>query len=326
MAGTSSARQMPFSAAITIWAAIVALAAVYGMLLGFGGPRLAIAIGVAAALFAFELFLALPSVQNSLQSSFGGRAGVLAPVVPLGIFLIYSVTMNNRPWLTVAGAAYVIAPALILASSAGKSPGTWEDYLAVLALWLPVEFRLSYRLFPYPQPMTHTLTILLALATGVAAFLLVRRLDGVGYALDWRRGYFSHFAILFVVFAAISIPLGLKIGFIHWAPAIGRLRAAPLTIIGILFFTAWPEEFLFRGLLQNLLSKTLRSSWLGLAAAAIIFGFSHILHAPFPNWKYVALASVAGLFYGLAWMRTRSLVPGVLIHALVDISWHILFR
>jgi membrane protease YdiL (CAAX protease family) len=40
----------------------------------------------------------------------------------------------------------------------------------------------------------------------------------------------------------------------------------------------------------------------------------------------VLMASIAGIFYGLAWMRTRSLVPGVLIHAAVDISWHILFR
>jgi membrane protease YdiL (CAAX protease family) len=322
----SSARQLPISAAIAIWTAIVALAAFYAMMLGFGGPRLGIALGVAAGLFAFELLLAVPRIQSSLQGSFGARLGVLAPLVPLGLFLIYSVALGNRTWLTVAGAAYVIAPALILASSAGKAPGTWEDYLAVLVLWLPVELQLNYHLFPYPSPMTHTLTILLALSTGVAAFVLLRRLEDVGYVLDWRRGYFAHFAILFIVFAAIAIPLGMRIGFIHWAPSFSRLRAAPLTIIGILFFTAWPEEFLFRGLLQNLLSKTLKSSWLGLFAAAIIFGFSHIHHAPFPNWKYVGLASIAGVFYGLAWMRTRSLVPGVMIHALVDISWHILFR
>ncbi len=304
----------------------MALAAFYAATLGFGGPRLGIALGVAAGLFAFELFIAVPRVQNSLRSSFGALLGVFAPLVPLGMFLIYSVALGNRTWLTVAGAAYVIAPALILASSAGKAPGTWEDYLAVLVLWLPVELQWNYRLFPYPPPMTHTLTILLALGTGVAAFVLLRRLDDIGYAIDWRFSYFAYFAILFVVFAAIAIPLGMKIGFIHWAPSFRRLRAAPLTIIGILFFTAWPEEFLFRGLLQNLLSKTLKSPWLGLLGAAIIFGFSHIHHAPFPNWKYVGLASIAGVFYGLAWMRTRSLVPGVLIHALVDISWHILFR
>jgi uncharacterized protein len=323
---SSSARQLPISAAIAIWTAVVALAAVYAIRLGLGGPRLGIALGIAAGLFAFELFLAVPRLQGSLRSSFGTRLGVLAPLVPLGLFLIYSVALGNRTWITVAGAAYVIAPALILASSADEPAGTWEDYLAVLVLWLPVELQLNYHLFPYPPPLTHTLTILLALSTGVAAFVLLRRLDDVGYVVDWRASYFAYFAILFVVFAAVAIPIGMKIGFIHWAPSFSRLRAAPLTIIGILFFTAWPEEFLFRGLLQNLLSKTVKSPWLGLVAAAIIFGLSHIHHAPFPNWRYVGLASIAGVFYGLAWMRTRSLVPGVLLHALVDISWHILFR
>lgn len=326
MTSNSSARQLPYSAAIAIWTAIVALAAIYGILFGFGGPSFALALGVAAALFGFELFLAVPRVQNSLQGSFGARFGALAPLVPLGLFLIYSIVLTDRPWLTVAGAAYVIAPALILAGRRGKAAGTWEDYLAVAIIWLPVEFRWMYRLFPYPAPLTHTLTILLALGTGVAAFILLRRLDGVGYVLDWRRGYFSNFALLFVVFAAIAIPLGMKMQFLVWAPSINRLRALPLSLIGILFFTAWPEEFLFRGLLQNVLSKTLNSSWAGLFVAAAVFGFAHILHGPFPNWRYVALASIAGVFYGLAWMRTRSLVPGVLMHALVDISWHLLFR
>jgi membrane protease YdiL (CAAX protease family) len=309
-----------------MWSVIVALAAVYGMLHGFGGPQFALALGVVAGLFGFELFLALPKIQNALRTSLGSRLGVLAPLVPLGLFLIYSIMLGDNFWLTIAGAAYVIAPSLILASSAGKAPGTWEDYVAIVLLWIPVEFHWMYRVFPYPAPLTHTLTILLAVSTGVAAFVLVRRLDGVGYALDWRRGYFVHFAILFVIFAAIAIPLGMKFGFLTWAPSIERLRALPLTFIGILFFTAWSEEFLFRGLLQNLLSKSLANSWLGLFVTAAIFGLSHILHSPFPNWKYVALASIAGVLYGLAWMITRSLVPGVLMHALVDISWHILFR
>jgi uncharacterized protein len=319
----SKLRQMPFAAAIVVWMIVVSLADFYGMRLGFRGPRFGLALGVAAALFALEFFLAVPRVQHSLPSHVTGRAGIL---FALGAFLIYSIALNNGVWHTAAGAAYVLAPALLLAASAGQASGTWEDYLAVVLIWLPVEFRWMYRLFPYPPPLTHTLTILLALCTGVAAFVLLRRLDGVGYDLDWRRGYFTNFALLFIVFAAIAIPLGIKIGFLVWAPSLARLRSLPLTLLGILLFTAWPEEFLFRGLLQNLLSKTLRNSWLGLFAAAAIFGLSHILHAPFPNWKYVALASIAGVFYGLAWMRTRSLVPGVLIHALVDTSWHILFR
>jgi membrane protease YdiL (CAAX protease family) len=59
--------------------------------------------------------------------------------------------------------------------------------------------------------------------------------------------------------------------------------------------------------------------------ASIIFGFSHILHAPFPNWRYVFLATIAGLFYGRAWMKTNSIFPGTIVHALVDTTWFALF-
>lgn len=312
----------------------MACAAFLGLRAGFGGRHFAIALGVAAALFAFELFLALPSVQGAVLASFGNRGGILAPMVPLFAVLVYSwAVAGGWHWMLI-GAAYAVIPALLLASGRGKSPGTWEDYAALVALWLPVEFRWMYRLFPYPPPLTHTLTILMALSTGVAAFVLLRRMPGVGYALEWRRDFAFHFGFNLFVFSAIAIPLGLQIGFLHWQPALPGIRAIvltgpvalPLSAIGILFFTAWPEEFLFRGLLQNLLSKSFQSEWAGLIVASVIFGFSHILHAPFPNWKYVILATIAGFFYGRAWMKTGSLVPGVLIHATVDTLWHILFR
>ena len=107
---------------------------------------------------------------------------------------------GGRLQMMLFGAAYAVILALLLASSRGKAPGTWQDYAALLAVWLPVEFRWMYRLFPYPQPLTHTLTILMALSTGVAAFVLLRRMAGVGYALDWRRGFAFHTGFNFLVF------------------------------------------------------------------------------------------------------------------------------
>lgn len=317
---------MTFPTAAAVWAVIVALAAIEGLWRGFGGPRFAVALGVAALLFAFDLFLAAPRVLDRLRRSLGVWGGVLAPLEPLFALLVYSFGVNRDWRLLLAGAAYAVLPALLVAGSSGKQPGTWEDYAAVLLIWLPVEFRWMYHLFPYPPPLTHTLTILMALSTGLAAFVVLRRLDGVGYAAEWRRGFAWNFGFLFAVYAAIAIPLGMKIGFLTWAPSPERVRSLPLSAIGILFFTAWPEEFLFRGLLQNLLSRTLNNPWAGLVVASVIFGLSHIFHAPYPNWKYVLLATIAGLFYGRAWMRTGSLVPGALIHALVDILWHVLFR
>ncbi len=217
-------------------------------------------------------------------------------------------------------------PRLLLAVVAGKTPGACGDYGAAILIWLHVEFRWMYRVIPNPAQLTHTLTVLLAISIGAAAFVLVRRLEGVGYALEWRPDFAWNFGFHFIVFTAIAIPLGARIGFLTWAPTLRRAYFLPLDALGILLFTAWPEEFLFRGVLQNLLSRTFKNQWAGLAIASVIFGLSHIFHAPYPNWKYVLLATIAGLFYGRAWMKTRSLVPGVLIHAMVDFSWHILFK
>ncbi|MGA2509015.1 MAG: CPBP family intramembrane glutamic endopeptidase [Candidatus Acidiferrales bacterium] len=334
MAAESRSRQMGFPAALAIWAALIMLAAFLGIWLGFGGRRFAAALVVAAVLLAFELFSAAPRALEIARRSMGGRGALFAPLVPLFAVLVYSFAVTGDWKLMLAGAAYALVPALLLASGAGKSPGTWEDYVAAVALWLPVEFHWMYRLFPYPPPLTHIFTILMALSTGVAAFVYVRRLEGIGYAVEWRRGFAWNFGFHFVVFAAIAIPLGLRLGFLAFNPMLPRIRSVPLSgiatfpisALGILFFTAWPEEFLFRGILQNLLSRTLKNEWAGLIVASALFGLSHIVHAPYPNWRYAAIATIAGLFYGRAWMKTRSLVPGTLIHALVDISWHILFR
>jgi uncharacterized protein len=326
--------QLSLLGAVAIWAVIVAMAAFWGILAGLAGAKFVVALGMAAVLFAFELFLAVPRVLDRMQRLLGARGGIVAPIVPLFAVLIYSFGVTSDWKMMLAGAAYAVIPALLAASSAGKPPGTWEDYAAAFVLWLPVEFRWMYRVFPDPPQLTHTLTILMALSTGVAAFVLLRKLDGIGYAAEWKRGFGWNFALHYLIFAAIAIPVGIKIGFLNYSPALPRLRELPFSTIGtfpiwalgVLFFTAWPEEFFFRGLLQNLLSRTLKNPWAGLVIASVIFGLSHVFHAPYPNWKYVGLATIAGLFYGHAWMKSGSLVPGVFIHALVDVSWHVLFH
>jgi uncharacterized protein len=321
---------MRLPAAMAVWAVIIVATAWAGAWLGFGGRRFAIALSVAAALFAWEFWLAAPRFLERARLGLAGHGRALAPLVPVLGVIVYSLGVTGSGKWLLAGSLYAAIPALLLATSAGKSPGTWADYAAAIFIWLGIwllpPYRLLYHIFPYPPPLEHTLSILMALSTAVAAFLLLRRLDGVGYAVEWRRGFGSAFGLNFLIFAAIAIPLGIKIGFLTFDPTLSRLRSLPVAAVGILFFTAWPEEFLFRGILQNCLSRTFRNPWVGLMAASVIFGFSHILHAPVPNWKYVLLATIAGIFYGHAWMKTGSLLPGTLVHALIDLSWHVLFR
>lgn len=323
MVASANSRRISLAVVFAVWAVIVMAAGFVGSYMGYDGRRYALALIVAAALFAFELFLAVPDVQSRVESVIGSAAP-LAVLYPLAAVLGYSLLVAGNWKTALGGVAYVLAPVLLVGSASRRALGVWQDYAAAVCIWLPVWAQWMYRLFPYPPPLTHVLSILLALATGVAAFILVRRLDDAGYAIEWRRGFGFNYVFNLLIFAAIAIPLGLQIHFIAYAPSIHR--AQPLVLIGILFFTAWPEEFLFRGILQNLLSRSFSNEWAGLIVASVIFGFSHILHAPFPNWKYVLLASIAGFFYGRAWMKTKSIVPAALIHATVDILWHVLFR
>ena len=274
---------MNLPTAFGAWAVIVGLATFYGMRLGYTGRSFALALGVAAALFAFELSLAAPRALESARHLFGEHGAVLAPLVPLFGVLIYTIGVTANWKTALLGAAYTVLPALLAATCIGKPAGQWQDYAALLLIWLPVELRWKgltflYVLFPYPPQLMHTLTILLALSTGVAAFVLLRRLDGIGYAVEWRRGYAWNVVLHFVVFAVIAVVLGLRIGFLTYAPSLARLRTAPIEVVGILFFTAWPEEFLFRGVLQNILSRTFKNQWAGLG-----FGFRRFrLRAHFP--------------------------------------------
>ena len=322
MAASSHSRQLPFGGALVLWAALVLFGIFAALRLNYTGRRFAVAILVAAALLGVELFIACPRIRERFTALFSRSAFFLAPVVPLVAFLVYALNLYPSNWLWVsAGVLYVAIPSLLAAGARGKSAGQWEDYLALFIIWLPVQFRWMYRLWPYPQQLTHTLTILFALTTALAAFPFIRRLDGIGYAVEWRRGFGRTVLLNFVLLAVIIIPLGETIHFIHFGPTAHSLRGTPLAGLEILVFTAWPEEFLFRGLLQNLLSRSLKNRYAGWIIASVTFGFAHILHAPVPNWKYVCMATIAGLLYGRAWMKTESIFPGAIIHALVDTIW-----
>jgi len=294
--------------------------------LGFEGARFFGVMAVCAVLLGGELFPAAPSVRERLLQWLGSRRGALAVLAPLFAFIAYAAIVSLGWKLAFVGVEYILLPGLLLAAMPRRENATVADYLCVLLIWLPVEFRWMYALFPYPPPLTHVLTILLAVNAGLAAFVFTRRFPGIGYAAEWRAGYAAAVAIHFLAFAAIAIPLGELLGFIHFDPSMARFRSVPVFAIGIFVFTAWPEEFLFRGLIQNLFSRSLRNEWWGLIAASFVFAASHLNNGGFPNWRYAILATIAGFFYGRVWMKTRSLLPGAIVHGLVDILWHLLFR
>jgi uncharacterized protein len=283
---------------------------------------MALAVGIGIVLLAFELSLAVPAAVARMR---GGRTrgGTLAlALFPVGALVAYAIGVAGQWSTTLAGVGYAAFPVLLLSRWTGAAPGTWADWVAAIVIWLPMQFQWLYQLFPDPPWLTPSLAILLAVSSGAGAFVLVRQLDGTGYLIAWRRRFTG---IVLAHFAAIAVPVGLRMHFLIFGPTRASLELYPLAIVGFLLFVAWPEEFLFRGLGQNLFTRLAGRPWVGLVLASLVFGLSHVTQAPAPNWRYVFLATVAGLFYGNVWQRTGSLLPAAVLHALVDATWFAFF-
>jgi hypothetical protein len=93
------------------------------------------------------------------------------------------------------------------------------------------------------------------------------------------------------------------------------------TWLYIFIFVAVPEELFFRAWVQNFLERRV-GRCAALAITAFLFGLSHFnKRSAHFNWRYVILATVAGIFYGRAWRENRRLPASAITHASVDAIW-----
>jgi len=318
-----------------LWAVLTLTGALCSAWLGFGGQAFAATLTAFAFFFLVMLLIAARGVEDTLVSRFGAGSGYLLGAAVFLVYLIYAWGTNTFAFTRVASvAALVFIPLTLAASAERRPPGSWHDFLILIGVWVTVKplpspwgWSLSHWLWPFPGGrLAYVFTVLLCVNVALACFLLLRRVNGVGYSIGWGHHWSFFIVASFVVFACIAIPLGRAIHFIQFEPQWSQLRSLPLLSLGILFFTAWPEELLFRGLLQNMLARVCKSDLAGWWTASILFGFSHITNMGFPNWRYVLLASIAGFFYGWTWRKTGSIFASALVHAAVDITWHFLFR
>lgn len=119
--------------------------------------------------------------------------------------------------------------------------------------------------------------------------------------------------------------------------------AAPLSFAWLVIEVGVVEEFFFRVLLQEHFAALLRSSWGGLVLAALLFGLVHAPGfylrtaatqeslGPHPSLLMavgysIVMTSLAALFVGILWMRTRNFAVVVIVHAAGDflpnlVSW-----
>ncbi len=324
----AATRQIGPLAMLGIWAALCFGGGLYASWLGYGGREFAATLTAFAFYFAVSLLFAAAGVREFLSARFATGGGYLLGLAVILGYLIYAFGTNTFAFSRAAAiTALVFIPLALAASAESQPPGAWQDYVTVAGVWVAVKFSPSHWLWPYPGGrLAYVFTVLLCVNVALGSFLLVRRLGGAGYTIGWGHRWGIYVVGSFLAFGAIAIPLGTVMHFIQFAPHWGAWKTLPFLAPAILCFTAWPEEFLFRGLLQNILARSTKSDLAGWGTASVLFGFSHITNMGFPNWRYVILASIAGLFYGWTWRKTGSIFASAIVHALVDLLWHFLFR
>jgi uncharacterized protein len=291
--------------------------------------RISAAVGIYLAFTLLLVFVLAPAWKSKETKRTTPRWRALVVFVPLWCspYLLYAASTGDFRWTALLKLVVVAAlPVAIYIWFPPRNAVTfsWQDAAVALLLIGFVLSRQMRGIWNVPTNLDF-LSRLFLITVGSWCWAFIRIVPELGYSFRISREVAKQAAINFALFAVIAIPSSLAMHFTRWNPRWPGIIPFLLDFLQIFLFIALLEELFFRGFLQTLVSKTLGSWVAGQAIVSILFGLFHILHAPFPNWRYVALASVAGWFYGSAFRVSGSLMASALVHAAVDTVWRTWF-
>ncbi|MGP0075965.1 MAG: type II CAAX prenyl endopeptidase Rce1 family protein [Bryobacteraceae bacterium] len=279
------------------------------------------------------LALLCASVQRSLQDVLKQRPALLfaIPALLSALFLAAAIQLGAFNFVLAAlMLAYTFLPATCSYFVRHTATPTWMDFLIIALLWFPLEFSVGHQFIPkHAQNTLHLAAYGVSILLGLAIFLLFRRLPGMKYNLPRSPRDLINLLLGFAACAPILIALGRAIGFLppfHWPlrPSPARIGSEYLIILAA---TALPEEILFRALIQNCIARRFGAGIWTLLLSAFIFGCAHLDNGPgpLPNWRYMILATIAGVAYGKVYEKSSSIFASAGMHALVDLIKHLCF-
>ena len=175
----------------------------------------------------------------------------------------------------------------------------------------------------------YEMTIVTILLTTVSAYINHRAGPEINYRLyDFKMSYIVigivSAAILYGVFFAGNFFSNLLFNFAKTQVSGiygNKTILNPYIIALLLFFIIGPaEEIFWRGFVQDTLSQKFGENW-GWIAASLVYGGVHIFAL---NFMLFMAALICGLFWGYIFKRYKSLWPGIISHALWDLTIFIL--
>jgi membrane protease YdiL (CAAX protease family) len=276
----------------------------------------------------------LSRVQAGIRRGFESRPGMIW-AVPIALTAVFSGTaVLAEAWslqLCLVVLGYTAAP-VACAAWQGVGPvkrPTVFDFVTILLLWLPLEFGAGAGLIPIAaRGYLHSVAYGIAILLGMVLFSGFRSFPDLKFNSPRTRTDWWLPVAAFAVAAPVLMVLGIAVGFIPWPHLPGRSAGAMSAAVAVIFAgTALPEEILFRSLIQNLLTLRFGAGVRTLMVASFIFGCAHLDNGPqpLPNWRYMILATVAGIAYGWVFQRASTVLSSAALHMLVDWTKHFFF-
>jgi uncharacterized protein len=257
---------------------------------------------------------------------------------------VLSIPRHEFDW-PLAAVLILLAALSAAALERWKTPGNWADVAVLATTGLVIDLGLLNTSGPLAirgmtlwPPGLGGFPKMMMMNVALYCYLVVKPIDGIGYDLVPRLSDFKIGLREVLFYMPIVLTLGFWMGFLHFHASLPSPWLVPAGWIFTFIFVAMPEELFFRGLVQNLLERRLGRNG-ALWMAAVLFGLSHFNkksggqfllsiagHSFVFNWRYVLLATIAGIFYGRAWRARRRLFASSVTHTTVDTVWSLWFR
>jgi uncharacterized protein len=186
----------------------------------------------------------------------------------------------------------------------------------------PIVFRdavLASGALPYSQFVNFDKTLGGVLLLGCSGWTAMRS------GAEWRGALRRAFPVMLLT-VVVAMTASLALGYVRfeprWSPLVG------VWAIVNLLTTCVSEEAFFRGFIQKQLQQELHSiagpryaDAIAVVVSAVLFGVAHFAG----GWQYVALATLAGGGYAMAYQLTARLEMSILTHFTVNAVHFLLF-
>lgn len=129
-------------------------------------------------------------------------------------------------------------------------------------------------------------------------------------------------AMSLLLMVLVFFVLAIILGYSKFEPKLPYFT--PIWILANLFFTCMAEEAIFRRLIQQKIFDSLTGKYtsiISISIASVAFGLAHFNGGII----YVMLASLAGMFYGYIYYKSKRIESSILLHFLFNLTHFLLF-